>query len=73
MNELLERFYAHQKKIQLSATIWNVVANDQNNRMPSAAQSTRADQLAHINGRIYELSNSPEYVTIVQELSKNKE
>lgn len=68
MEELLSRYYAYQKKIQLAATIRNVVANDQNNRMPFAAHMTRADQLSYINGHIYELSNDPEYVALVREL-----
>lgn len=73
MESLLEQYYARQKKIQVASSIWNVVANDQNNRMPPAAYKTRADQLSHLNGYIQSLRADPEYVALVNTLFKQKD
>jgi len=73
MQSLLEQYYARQKKIQVASSIWNVVANDQNNRMPPAAYKTRADQLSHLNGYIQSLRTDPEYVALVNTLFKQKD
>ncbi len=62
----LEQYYQRQKKIQLNSTIWNVLANDQNNRMPPQAQKTRSDQLNHINSAMKSLSSDREYTNLVQ-------
>lgn|GEM_PF-6194662 len=64
----LEQYYERQKKIQLNSTIWNVLANDQNNRMPPQAQRTRSDQLSHVSSIMKSLSTNREYVSLVQSL-----
>ncbi len=62
----LEQFYTHLKNIQIASTIWNILANDQNNRMPHEAQPTRTDQLSFMNTHIKSLSHDWNYQQLVQ-------
>jgi Zn-dependent M32 family carboxypeptidase len=65
LDQQLEEFYEWQKKIQLHSTIWNVLANDQNNRMPSQAQKTRSDQLAYVSKLMKKIQLDYRYITLV--------
>lgn len=68
LEQQLEQYYERQKNIQLNSTIWNVLANDQNNRMPPQAQKTRTDQLKYISQQMNTLTQNREYTSLVQSL-----
>ena len=68
----LDQFYTYQKNIQLASSIWNILANDQNNRMPPEAQATRSDQLSYVNTHIKQISNDRQYQQLVSSLYTNR-
>ncbi len=65
LEQQLRTFYKRQKDIQIQSTIWNVLANDQNNHMPPQAQKTRIDQMNAVSQHMQDLSQHFEYTSLV--------
>ena len=73
VDRLLTSYYAHLKKIQIASTLRNVAANDQNTRMPPAAQQTRSDQLAYLNEHVQQLSIDEIFAEIIESLYEQRD